>query len=109
MLPVLAATVYPALVIVLIVAVFEFIEAGRDDDEPAYDVADYAAPPAIPTTPARRTYRPAVDDQTAAWPVADILPPAPRGTVAGAGIWAQLQADRILRELAAEARMEMTR
>lgn len=104
--PVLAATVWPVLGITAGVALWvrnQIPDADADD----FNVADYAAP--VVATATVRHLRPieAATEvvQIATW---DVLPPAPAGQDAGAPMWAELTARRVLAELGQRAQRELT-
>jgi hypothetical protein len=104
--PVLAATVYPPLLITAGVALWHRnqIPAEPDDD---FNVTDYANP-AVGTATVRhlRPIEAATEVvQVAAW---DVLPPVPAGQDAGAPVWAELTARRILADLGQQARKQAT-
>lgn len=104
--PILAVTVWPTLAITAGVALWyrNQIPADNADD---FNVADYAAP--VVATATVRHLRP-VEAATevvtfAAW---DVLPPAPTGQDAGAPMFAELTARRVLAELGQRAQRELT-
>ncbi|MEU5668984.1 hypothetical protein ABZ749_01175 [Micromonospora sp. NPDC047753] len=103
--PIIAAVVYPPLLITAGVALwYRSIPADAADD---FNVADYATP-AVATATVRhlRPIEAATEVVTfAAW---DILPPAPSGQDAGAPMFAELTARRVLAELGQRAQRELT-
>jgi len=105
--PVLAATVYPVLGITAGVALWYRNLPGQDAADDDFNVADYRTP--VVATATVRNLRPieAATEvvQIATW---DVLPPAPAGQDAGAPMWAELTARRVLAELGQRAQRELT-